>query len=99
MRALARIGDRRAVAPIIDFSLRLDDGRHTARYARIVGDIGGGEARGYLLTLESGHVDPEVRAAAREAVAELEAREREAARVAEKARTESRRPGSGSMAR
>jgi HEAT repeat protein len=97
--ALARIGDRRAVGPIIDFSLELDGGRQTARYARIVGDMGGSEARGYLLTLESGHVDPEVRAAAREALADLDAREQEAARLAEKARTESSRPASGSMAR
>ncbi len=97
--ALSRIGDPRAVGPIIDFSLALDGGRHTARYARIIGDIGGAEARGYLLTLESGHVDPEVRAAAREALAEMDAREQEAARVAEKARTQSTRPGSGTMAR
>lgn len=97
--ALSRIGDPRAVGPIIDFSLGLDGGRHVARYARIVGDIGGSEARGYLLTLESGHPDPEVRAAAREALADLDAREAEQARVAGKAPTKSSRPGSGSMAR
>jgi hypothetical protein len=97
--ALARIGDPRAVTPIIDFSLRFEEGRHVARYARIVGDIGGSEVRGYLMTLESGHLDPDVRQSAREALADLDAREAEQARVAAKAGTQSSRPGSGSMAR
>lgn len=97
--ALSRIGDPRAVGPIIDFSMRLEGGRHLARYARIVGDIGGAEARGYLLTLESGHADPFVRQAARDALADLDARDAERGRVAEKAQGEPSRPGSGSMAR
>lgn len=92
--ALARIGDVRAVGPIIDYSLRLDDGRDIARYARIVGDIGGSEARGYLLTLESGHEDPYVRATAREALADMDARDAERARVSAEAPAESSRPGS-----
>jgi hypothetical protein len=75
--ALAQIRDPRAVGPLIDFSRRTADAAHTARFARVVGDIGGAEARGYLQTLESGHADPRVRAAAREALSELEARERE----------------------
>lgn len=75
--ALAQIRDPRAVGPLIDYSRRRDDGAHTARYARIVGDIGGSEARGYLQTLESGHVDPRVRAAAREALQDMDERERE----------------------
>ena len=75
--ALAQIRDPRAVGPLIDYSRRDDDAAHTARFARIIGDVGGSEARGYLLTLESGHLDPRVRAAAREALQDLEQRERE----------------------
>lgn len=71
--ALAQIGDERAVPPLIELS-RSGDPALTARVARIIGDIGGGEAEGYLLTLEAGHPDPRVRAAAREALADLEAR-------------------------
>jgi HEAT repeat protein len=77
--ALAQIGDPRAVAPIIDFTHRLEDGPYAPRYARIIGDIGGSEARGYLMTIESGHGDPRIRQAAREALADLEVREREQA--------------------
>jgi hypothetical protein len=76
--ALAQIGDRRAVGPIIDFTQRLEDGPYSARYARLIGDLGGSEARGYLLTLESGHPDPRIREAAHGAREEMEAREREA---------------------
>jgi hypothetical protein len=65
------------VGPLIDYSRRNDDGAHTARFARIVGDIGGSEARGYLQTLESGHIDPRVRAAAREALEDMDERESE----------------------
>jgi hypothetical protein len=98
--ALARIGDPRAVDPIIDFSMHLDGGRQTAHYTRIIADIGGSEARAYLLTLESGHADPEVRDAARQALADMDAREAEQARVAaEQARTRSSPPGSGRMER
>jgi hypothetical protein len=79
--ALAQIRDPRAVGPLIDVSRR-EDAAFTARLARIIGDIGGSEARGYLLTLEAGHSDPRVQTAAREALRELDAREKEAARVA-----------------
>ncbi len=75
--ALAQIRDPRAVGPLIDYSRRSDDGAHTARFARIIGDIGGSEARGYLQTLESGHLDPRVRAAAREALEDMDDRERD----------------------
>ncbi len=75
--ALAQIRDPRAVGPLIDYSRRSDDGAQTARFARIIGDIGGSEARGYLQTLESGHLDPRVRAAAHEALQEMGERERE----------------------
>ena len=71
--ALAQIGDERAVPALIELS-RSGDPPLTARIARIIGDIGGAEAEGYLLTLEAGHPDPRVRTAAREALAELDAR-------------------------
>ncbi len=71
--ALAQIGDQRAVPALIELS-RSGDGALTARVARIIGDLGGDEAEGYLLTLEAGHPDPRVRAAAREALADLDAR-------------------------
>jgi hypothetical protein len=82
--ALAQIRDPRAVAPLIDYSRRNDDAERTARFARIVGDIGGSEARGYLQTLESGHTDPRVRSAAREALQDLCDHEREQGRLSEK---------------
>ncbi|HUL58174.1 MAG TPA: HEAT repeat domain-containing protein [Anaeromyxobacteraceae bacterium] len=75
--ALARIRDPRAVGPIIDLSRRGDPAM-AARLARIVGDIGGPEAEGYLLTLESGHPDPRVRRAAHEALSEMQSRASEA---------------------
>jgi hypothetical protein len=71
--ALAQIGDARAVPPLIELS-RSGDPALTARVARIIGDLGGDEAEGYLLTLEAGHPDPRVRSAARDALADLEAR-------------------------
>jgi hypothetical protein len=76
--ALAQIGDRRAVAPLIDLS-RVGDGVLAARLARIIGDLGGPEAEGYLLTIEAGHPDPRVRRAAREALDDLRARAANAA--------------------
>ncbi|BDG06494.1 HEAT repeat domain-containing protein [Anaeromyxobacter oryzae] len=79
--ALAQIHDPRAVGPLIDVSRKGDDAL-AARVARIIGDIGGPEARGYLLTVEAGHPDPRVQRAAREALEEMRARDREAARVA-----------------
>ena len=79
--ALAQIKDPRAVGPLIDVS-RNGDGAFTARVARIIGDIGGREAEGYLLTVEAGHPDPRVRRAAREALGEMRARAREARGVA-----------------
>lgn len=97
--ALAQIGDERAVGPIIDFTQRLDEGPYSPRYARIIGDIGGSEARGYLLTLESGQVDPRVREAARAALRDLEAREREQAALAAPPRTRSAGGDSGRMER
>lgn len=79
--ALALIRDPRAVGPLIDVS-REGDPAFTARLARIIGDIGGSEARGYLLTLEAGHEDGRVRSAAREALAEMDRRSADAAQAA-----------------
>jgi len=75
---LAQIGDPRAVPALIDLSQSTDP---TAglRIVRFIGDIGGAEAEGYLLTLSSGHPDPRMRQAAREALDELEARAKETA--------------------
>jgi hypothetical protein len=71
--ALAQIGDERAVPALIDLS-RGADPVVTARLVRFIGDIGGPEAEGYLLTLASGHADPWIRKAAREALDDLAAR-------------------------
>jgi len=72
--ALAEIGDRRAVMPLIELGHRRG-GRDLAQIARIVADLGGPEARSWLDTLAIGHEDPAVRAAAGEALAELVSRE------------------------
>jgi hypothetical protein len=42
-----------------------------------VGDIGGADAQAWLLTIASGHPDEVVRGAAKEALAEMSARERQ----------------------
>ncbi|WP_242394404.1 HEAT repeat domain-containing protein [Anaeromyxobacter oryzisoli] len=76
--ALAQLRDRRAVGPLIDLS-RKGDPALTARLARVIGDIGGPEARGYLLTVEAGHLDPRVQRSAREALEEMDARQRQEA--------------------
>lgn len=72
--ALAEIGDDRAVPPLIELGHRRG-GRDLAQIARIVGDLGGPDARAWLDTLAIGHEDGEVRAAAGEALAELVSRE------------------------
>jgi hypothetical protein len=68
--ALAQIRDERAVGPLIDVSRRRNPGEQ-ARFARLIGDIGGSQARGYLATLAAGAAEPEVRSAAEEALREL----------------------------
>jgi HEAT repeat protein len=86
--ALSRIGDARAVGPLIELSRRLDAGT-AARLARVIGEIGGSEAEGYLLTVEAGHPDPRVRRAAREALGAIQVRDaRTAARVVRQAHDE-----------
>ncbi len=74
--ALDQIRDPRAVEPLIELSHRRE-GPFVAQLARIIGDIGGPEADAYLLTLASGHPEPIVRRAAKQALAE--SRERRAA--------------------
>jgi len=97
--ALAQIRDKRAVGPLIEHSREAEDGVETARYARIIGDIGGEEARGYLETLEAGDPDPRVRAAAQEALTDLAVRAREDKALAEDSHPETPPSVSGRMTR
>ena len=68
--ALAQIKDPRAVPALIDLC-RGGDPALTLRMARVVGDIGGRDAQGWLLVLEASHPDPRVREAAAEALDDL----------------------------
>jgi hypothetical protein len=79
--ALALLRDPRAVPPLIEMTHRRQ-GPYVANLARIVGDIGGEDARAWLLTLSSGHPDEVVRGAARVALSELAAREPQASAAA-----------------
>jgi hypothetical protein len=97
--ALSQIRDPRAVAALIDLSRRGEDAAQIARFARLIGDIGGAEARGYLQTLESGHLDPRVRSAAVEALEDIDAREQEVRRMADGARPAAGTAVSGKMER
>jgi HEAT repeat protein len=72
--ALAQLRDARAVPALIELS-RHRDGPYVANLVRIVGDIGGPDARAWLLTLSSGHPDDVVRGTATEALSELAARD------------------------
>jgi hypothetical protein len=76
--ALAQLRDERASLALIDLAHHRD-AAFTAQIAHILGDIGGADARAWLLTMSSGHPDIAVRAAAREALGELDAREPSAA--------------------
>lgn len=71
--ALAQLRDPRAVPALIDLAHHRD-APYVANLARILGDIGGPDARAWLLTMTSGHPDEVVRGAAREALAEMSAR-------------------------
>jgi HEAT repeat protein len=75
--ALAQLRDARAVPRLIELTRRRE-GPYVANLARIVGDIGGADAQAWLLTIASGHPDEVVRGAAKEALAEMNARERQA---------------------
>jgi hypothetical protein len=68
--ALAQIKDPRAVPALIDLC-RGGDSALTLRMARIVSDIGGRDAQGWLLVLEAAHPDPRVRETAAEALDDL----------------------------
>jgi hypothetical protein len=68
--ALAQIKDPRAVPALIDLC-RGGDPALTLQMARIVGDIGGRDAQGWLLVLEAAHPDPRVRETAAAALDEL----------------------------
>ena len=74
--ALALIGDPRAVGPLIELSRRRE-GPFVVQMVRAVGDIGGAEAEAYLETLAAGHPDPQVAAAARDALLDAQRRKRE----------------------
>jgi HEAT repeats len=68
--ALAQIKDPRAVPALIDLC-RGGDSALTLQMARVVADIGGRDAQGWLLVLEGSHPDPRVREAAAEALDDL----------------------------
>lgn len=71
--ALAQLRDSRAVPALIELAHHRD-APYVANLAHILGDIGGPDARAWLLTMASGHPDEAVRGAAREALAEMSAR-------------------------
>lgn len=68
--ALAQVKDPRAVPALIDLC-RAGDSALALRMVRIVGDIGGRDAQGWLLVTEQAHPDPRVREAASEVLDEL----------------------------
>jgi hypothetical protein len=68
--ALSQIKDPAAVPAIIEIS-RATDAAVTLRLVPVVGDIGGRDAEGWLLTLEQAHPDPRVQAAAADALKDL----------------------------
>ena len=65
--ALSQLKDPRAVPALIELS-RGTDAAIALRLIPVVGDIGGPDAQGWLLTLEQAHPDPRVRSAATEAL-------------------------------
>jgi HEAT repeat protein len=71
--ALAELGDPRAVAPLIEYAHRRG-GPAVAGIARLVGDLGGPDARAWLETLAAGHPDGGAREAARDALGALHRR-------------------------
>jgi HEAT repeats len=71
--ALAQLRDARAVPALIDLAHHRD-GPYVANLAHVVGDIGGADAKAWLLTMASGHPDEVVRGAAREALTEMSIR-------------------------
>jgi len=79
--ALGQIGDPAAVGALVRLAQRRQ-GPAVAQLARVIGDLGGNDARAYLLTQASGNADPLIRAAAQQALDDLTAREAEGSRAA-----------------
>jgi len=73
--ALAQIGDRAAVAPLIEVTAQKDPA-FVSTVCHALSDLGGVDAEAYLFTASTGHPEPAVRRSAEEALASL----REAAR-------------------
>jgi hypothetical protein len=73
MGALAQVKDPAAVPALIELS-RGTDAAITLRLIPLVGDIGGADAEGWLLTVEQAYPDARVQAAATEALADLRRR-------------------------
>lgn len=69
--ALVRIGDERAVGPLID-SARRRPPVYLGQIIFGVAQIGGREAEAYLFTVSSGHPDPEIRTNAKDALEEMQ---------------------------
>lgn len=67
---LVALGDRRAVAPIINLAQR-KEASWVMQLAYAVAALGGPLAEGYLVTLGSGHPDPDVRQGAAAALADM----------------------------
>ena len=67
---LVALGDRRAVAPIIELAQHKDPA-FVLQLAYAVAALGGPLAESYLITLGSGHLDDEVREGAAVALDEL----------------------------
>ena len=71
--ALVELKDPRAVGPLIEAGRRKNSA-YVAQVVYAVAQLGGREAQAYLFTISSGHPDPALREAAKEALQELEKR-------------------------
>lgn len=76
--ALVAIGEPRAVGPIIE-TVEKRQPEYWPQILFAVAELGGRRAEGFLFTVSKGHEHPRVRAAAEEALAELERRKGAAA--------------------
>ncbi len=68
--ALVAIGDSRAVLPLIDLAQN-KEAAFVSQVVFAIGAIGGRTAEAYLVTVASGHADPQVQASAAEALRRL----------------------------
>ena len=73
--ALVAIGDPEAAHALIDAGRRKSSA-YVAQIVFALGELGGREAEAYLFTVASGHPDPALRDAARQALDNLEARDK-----------------------